>query len=127
MQRNAFRNVHKENKKRGNTLPLVTTIKSDFDSYWFSLALNSYKYTSQSPQYAFSASNNKESMQNEMKYIEKWGCFRSRDDNKGGSLTDFDSYWSTLALNFDEWTSQFPSTSTSGDAFAVVTTTKSDI
>ncbi|KAL2735041.1 hypothetical protein V1477_013441 [Vespula maculifrons] len=29
------------------------------------------------------------------------------DDNKIGPLTDFDSYWFSLALNFDECTSQF--------------------
>ncbi|KAL2743445.1 hypothetical protein V1477_008934 [Vespula maculifrons] len=68
----------------------------------------------------------------------KWGYSPTRDDNKVRTLTDFDSYWFSLALYFDEWTCQFSQhafsasnneeliiTSRSGDAFPPVTTTKS--
>ncbi|KAF7379617.1 hypothetical protein HZH68_016565 [Vespula germanica] len=34
------------------------------------------------------------------------GILSPRDGNKVGSLIDFDSYWTSLALNFDECTSQ---------------------
>ncbi|KAL2728330.1 LOW QUALITY PROTEIN: uncharacterized protein V1477_017606 [Vespula maculifrons] len=73
---------------------------NDFNSYCFSLALNFDEYTSQFSQYAFSVSNNEE-------LIAEWGYSASRDDNKIGPSNDFSSYCFSLALNFDEYTSQF--------------------
>ncbi|KAL2735042.1 hypothetical protein V1477_013442 [Vespula maculifrons] len=61
---------------------------TDFDSYWFTLALNFVEYTSTHS-------------------TQEWEYPPTRDDNKIGPLTDFDSYWFSLALNFDECTSQF--------------------
>ncbi|KAL2747050.1 uncharacterized protein V1477_005421 [Vespula maculifrons] len=104
---------------------------TDFDSYWFSLALNFDEYTSQFSQYAFSASIREEliikwcsgdtlppvtTTKSDLrptltvtgsKYMEKWGYSPTRNDNKIGPSNDFDSYWFSLALNFDEYTSQF--------------------
>ncbi|KAF7395330.1 hypothetical protein HZH68_009380 [Vespula germanica] len=73
-------------------------------------------------------------------YMEKWEYSPTRDDNKIGPLTDFDSYWFSLALNFDESTSYFSQyafntsnkeeliyTWRSGDTLPPVTTTKSGL
>ncbi|KAL2723701.1 hypothetical protein V1477_018933 [Vespula maculifrons] len=65
--------------KSGDAFAVVMTT-----NYWFSLALNLDEWTSQFP---YSCSTH-----STQKYIEKWGCFRSRDDNKVSYLTDFDSY-----------------------------------
>ncbi|KAL2735049.1 hypothetical protein V1477_013449 [Vespula maculifrons] len=59
---------------------------TDFDNYWFSLALNFVEYTS---------------THSTQKYMEKWEYSPTREDIKIGPLTDFDSYWFSLALNFD--------------------------
>ncbi|KAL2747053.1 hypothetical protein V1477_005423, partial [Vespula maculifrons] len=37
----------------------------------------------------------------------QWGYSPTRENNKIEPSTDFDSYWFSLALNFDEYTSQF--------------------
>ncbi|KAL2748424.1 hypothetical protein V1477_003067 [Vespula maculifrons] len=37
----------------------------------------------------------------------KWGYYPTRDDNKVGPLTDFDSYWFSCALATDEETQKF--------------------
>ncbi|KAL2744061.1 hypothetical protein V1477_007937 [Vespula maculifrons] len=55
---------------------------------------------------------------------EEWEYTPTRDDNKIGPLTDFDSYWFSLALNFEEYTA---STWRSGNTLPPVTTTKSDL
>ncbi|KAL2744060.1 LOW QUALITY PROTEIN: hypothetical protein V1477_007936 [Vespula maculifrons] len=106
---------------------------TDFDSYWFSLALNFEEYTSTHSTQAIKKSSRKNRIislilsifyANYFKYMEKWEYSPTRDDNKIGPLTDFDSYWFSLALNFDECTS---STWKSGNTLPPVTTTKSDL
>nr|KAF7389465.1 hypothetical protein H0235_017949 [Vespula pensylvanica] len=57
-------------------------------------------------------------------YIEQWGYFSTRDDNKVRTLTDFDSYWFSLALNFNECASR---TSRSRDTFPPMTITRSEL
>ncbi|KAL2745947.1 hypothetical protein V1477_005865 [Vespula maculifrons] len=57
-------------------------------------------------------------------YIAKWEYSPTRDDNKIGTLIDFDSYWFSCVLYFDEYTSI---KLRSGDTLPPVTTTKSDL
>ncbi|KAL2734913.1 LOW QUALITY PROTEIN: hypothetical protein V1477_013631 [Vespula maculifrons] len=106
---------------------------TDFDSYWFSLALNFEEYTSTHSTQAIKKSSRKNRIislilsifyANYFKYMEKWEYSPTRNDNKIGPLTDFDSYWFSLALNFDQCTS---STWRSGNTLPPVTTTKSDL
>ncbi|KAL2733000.1 hypothetical protein V1477_015241 [Vespula maculifrons] len=54
---------------------------------------------------------------------QRWGFFPTHDANK----MDFDSYWFSLALNFDEYISQFSIKLWSGDTGLRETTTKSSV
>ncbi|KAL2735048.1 hypothetical protein V1477_013448 [Vespula maculifrons] len=86
---------------------------TDFDSYWFSLALNFDEYTSTHSTQVIKKSLRKNIIISlilsifyaKYFYMEKWEYSPTRDDNKIGPLTDFDSYWFSLALNFVEYTS----------------------
>ncbi|KAL2749819.1 hypothetical protein V1477_001890, partial [Vespula maculifrons] len=104
----------------GDTFLSVTPMKSDFDSYWFSLVLNFDEYTSSFSRYAFSANNNKELVRTDFdsywfslalnfdEYTSQFSRYAfSTNNNKELVRTDFDSYWFSLTLNFDEYTSLF--------------------
>ncbi|KAL2750931.1 LOW QUALITY PROTEIN: hypothetical protein V1477_001034 [Vespula maculifrons] len=76
-----------------------------WDNYCLSLVLNFDECPSQILLDVFGTSNNEELIiiifRNEV-----WGYSPTRDNNKIGPLADFDSYWLSLVLNFDECPSQ---------------------